>query len=130
MVHLLDTGARPSQNYDHEKKMIKLFWPKLVKRIDPAEFVGYLYSAKIIQLEDMQVINSKQNNAGQQAGAVMLLERIQIRQAPGVWYEMLLDLMMANSLGDLVKHMEPDFYDRKMKSGRWNLRSVARKPVL
>lgn len=78
----------------------------------------------------MQVINSKHNNAGQQAGAVMLLERIQIRQAPDVWYEKLMDLMMANNLGDLVKDMEPDLYDRKMKAGRWNLSRVTRKPVL
>ena len=116
LVYLLETSSRPSQNYDHEKNIIQIFYPHLAKRIDPAEFVAHLYSAKVITLDDMQVINSRHNNEGQQAGAVVLLQRIQCRQAPEVWYEKLMEVMMEMDLDDLVKEMEPDFYQDKVKS--------------
>ena len=67
-------------------------------------------------MEDMQVINSKHNIFGQQAGAVVLLERIQCRQKPEYWYETLLEIMMNNELDDLVKEMEPDFYNSRIRS--------------
>ena len=68
-------------------------------------------------MADMQVINSKYNNAGPQAAAVVLLERIQCRQQPGVWYEKLLELMMKDGLDDLVKEMEPEFYANMQQRG-------------
>ena len=116
MAYLLETANRPSQNYDHERKLVQLFWPQLSRRIDPAEFVSRLYAAQVITMEDMQVINSKHNNVGQQAGAVVLLERIQCRREPEYWYETLLEIMMNNELDDLVKEMEPDFYNSRIRS--------------
>ena len=68
-------------------------------------------------MTDLQVINSKYNNVGQQAGAVMLLERIQCRQKPEVWYEKLLELMMKHGLDDLVKEMEPEFHANIQRTG-------------
>ena len=62
------------------------------------------------------MINSKQNNVGQQAGAIALLERIQCRQKPEYWYQALLGIMMDMSLDDLVQEMEPDFYNQRIKS--------------
>ena len=117
LAYLLETNNRPSQNYDHERIVVQIFWPYLARRIDPAEFVGHLYSAKCITMADMQAINSKHNNVGQQAGAVELLMRIQCRQEPGVWYEKLLELMMKEGLDDLVKEMEPDFYANRVQAG-------------
>ena len=126
MVYLLETATRQSQNYDHERKLIQLFWPQLASRIDPAEFVSRLYAAKVITMEDMQAINSKHNNVGSQAGAVVLLERIQCRREPEYWYETLLDIMMKNGLDDLVKEMEPDIYTgtNRHKMGRRQITSI------
>ena len=120
LAFLLTTRTMPSRNYDHERNIIRIFLPRLARRINPMTYVPHLYSANCITMGDMQVIISQDKNVGTQAGAIMLLERIQCRQAPVVWYKKLLELMMADEQGDLVKEMEPDFYANSEQTGIYN----------
>ena len=113
LAYLLETNANEERDFKRERRIIQLFWPRIAKQICPTDLVSHLYQDHIITMEDMQEINTKYNNHGRYASAVKLLERMQVRQKPMVWYRGFLTALYETGEMDLLQELEPDFIHQK-----------------
>ncbi len=91
--------------------MIQLFAPDLEKYIIPQEILSELFSQNIINSADKENIIARERTHGTTAAAVVLLDRVQCRMDPKVWYPAFLRILMEKGYGKLVNDVDPDFAD-------------------
>ncbi|XP_060571676.1 uncharacterized protein LOC132729852 isoform X2 [Ruditapes philippinarum] len=106
---LLETDGKPSVKDERERAIIRVFISYLEKTIDAMDIVAELFSRKVINDTDVELIRAQYQNKGNTYATIVLLDRMQCRLAPGEWYYQFLDVLVQKNLKHIVKEIEPDF---------------------
>ncbi|XP_060565541.1 antiviral innate immune response receptor RIG-I-like isoform X2 [Ruditapes philippinarum] len=106
---LLETEGKPSMKDEREKAIIRVFISYLEKNIDAMDIVAELFSRKVINDTDAELIRAQYHNKGNTYATIVLLDRMQCRLAPGEWFYQFLDVLVQKNLKHIVKEIEPDF---------------------
>lgn len=88
---------------------ISIFRPSICSQLDPYSVLPYLYSSGIINHLDKEEILSVKKNSGGFNSVNHLLECIQCRQRPKVWYREFLNSLSQCGQTCLAKLIEPDY---------------------
>lgn len=101
-----------------QRKLLKLFTPRLINRIDPREFLDHLYEKDVIGETDLEEIQCEETNRGPIAASLMLLESMP-RKNPD-WYDIFVDVLKKCGLEDMVDDFViPIKHDTTSDSGRF-----------
>jgi hypothetical protein len=103
---------------EREKAIIRVFISYLEKNIDAMDIVAELFSRKVINDTDAELIRAQYHNKGNTYATIVLLDRMQCRLAPGEWFYQFLDVLVQKNLKHIVKEIEPDFlqYPERFRS--------------
>ncbi|XP_053407040.1 antiviral innate immune response receptor RIG-I-like isoform X2 [Mercenaria mercenaria] len=108
---LLESTDRPRSSDTREKEIIRVFIPFLEKTVTANEIVTDLYSRKVINEVDDELIRATYQNKGDTYATIVLLERMQCRLAPDEWFYEFLSVLVQRGFKHVVKELEPDFLD-------------------
>lgn len=90
-------------------RRIQLYRPYICTRIDPLNIVPYLLTEGVVNYLDREEIIATKEQFGNIQAVHSLLDCIQCRKSPTVWYTEFLDSLDACGYQDLVNLIEPDY---------------------
>ncbi|XP_045162911.2 uncharacterized protein LOC123527491 [Mercenaria mercenaria] len=109
LVSLLKFYDQDQDQCYHQKKILQIFAPYLELQLEPCDLIMHLNASHLINMRDMEEIMACQRNQGSVAATILLLDRIQRRQAPSRWYTDFLKILYQKGFKDIVREMEPEF---------------------
>ncbi|KAL4220903.1 ATP-dependent RNA helicase ddx58 [Mactra antiquata] len=108
LAHLLSSECQAPENSLHQRRMLQIFAPYL-DILEPIDIMIHLTETDLINSEDKEEILACHQTQGSIAATMLMLDRIQRRQAPSVWYTEFLKVLFKRGYSDIVKEMEPEF---------------------
>ena len=112
-VHLSHLSAA------HFSRRIDIFRPYICERIDPCIILPHLCRAGVVNYRDKDEIMALNANDGIISSANYLLECIQCRQSPKLWYTEFIKCLVHCGQEDIAKLIEPDFV---INSDKWRIK--------
>ena len=88
---------------------IQLYRPYICTRLDPLSVVPHLLAGGVINYLDIEEICASNEQYGNTQAVHTLLDCIQCRKCPTIWYTQFLDSLSACGYQDLVDLIEPDY---------------------
>jgi hypothetical protein len=86
------------------RKLLKLFTPRLIDRIDPIQFIDRLFEKEVINEDDMQQVQCEQNRRGATAASFMLLDKVPRRATN--WFDVFIDVLKECGIDDVAKDLD------------------------
>ncbi|XP_045162915.2 uncharacterized protein LOC123527494 isoform X2 [Mercenaria mercenaria] len=109
IASLITSSGKDHEQCHHQKRILQIFAPYLELQIEPCEIISQMGASGLINVEDIDEIMACQRNQGAVGATMLLLDRMQRRQAPSKWYMDFLKILYQKGYKDIVKEMEPDF---------------------
>ena len=78
-------------------------------RLDPSEVLAELNKRKVINDMDKENIEAEERNGGKICATNVLLDRVWRHQQN--WYEDFLEVLLDQKYTDIVKEIDPEFYE-------------------
>ena len=93
LAKLIETNGTPKQEHKHQKRILEIFSPYLERQLNPVNIVPALYAARVINNEDKDEIMTVYDRNGATAASMVLLQLIQRRLDPEIWYHQFLKVI-------------------------------------
>ncbi|XP_053407031.1 antiviral innate immune response receptor RIG-I-like isoform X2 [Mercenaria mercenaria] len=106
---LLESAGRPYESVERAREIIRIFTPLLEKEINGKDIVSELYSKKVINQTDQELILATYQTKGDTYATIVLLERMQCRLAPDEWFYIFLNVLTEKGYKHVVEKIEPEF---------------------
>lgn len=115
--HLADLLSRPYTSClaHKERELLRLFTQAVGPKLEPEAVVPRLERDGVISQRDKEQIFTTLQNSGRTAASFVLLECVQCRLPPQKWFNCLLGALHECGRDDIVKEIDPDFFQKKEK---------------